>query len=51
MDGELRDGCQYCYEGLWCSGYETADLVNLVDDGFWVRRAIHERSMLDCQSE
>ena len=25
--------------------------VNLVDDGFWVRRAFHERSMLDCQSE
>ena len=51
MDGELRDGCQYCHEGLSCSGYETADLVNLVDDGFWVRRAFHERSMLDCQSE
>ena len=31
--------------------YETADLVNLVDDGFWVRRAFHERSMLECQSE
>ena len=47
MDGELRDGCQYSYNGLSCSGRETADLVNWVD-GLWVRRAFHERSMLDC---
>ena len=49
IDGELRNGCQYSHDGLLCSGRETADLVNWVYNGFWLRRALHERTILDCQ--
>ena len=46
---EQENSLRHSHDGLLCSGRETADLVKWVYDGFRVRRAIHERSMLDCR--
>ena len=51
MTGELRHRVWKDYDGLPCVGRETANLVVGIHDGFRMRCALHEESLLNIQRQ